>query len=74
MAMHFAIFLTYDTLIIKTEALCLVSDEGRVKYLLLLYFVTRATPIDDINSKSHKTELKSRYNYSTNRIKSKSRH
>ena len=27
--------------------------------LLATHFVTRVTPIDDINSKSHKTELKS---------------
>ena len=39
-----------------------------------MYFVTRATPIDDIDSKSHKTELKSSRNYSTNHTKSKSRH
>ena len=33
------------------------------------YFVTRTMPIDDIDDKSHKTELKSSKNYSTNHIK-----
>ena len=39
-----------------------------------MHFITRTTPIDDIDGKSHKTELKSRRNYSTNHINSKSRH
>ena len=34
---HFAIFLTYDTPTFKTKVLCLVSNEGRVKHLVLLY-------------------------------------
>ena len=76
---HFAIFHTYNTYF-KAEALHLVSDEGLVKCLLLLYkwliqpylslifwllatsdaFLTRVMPIiDDIDSKSHKTGLKS---------------
>ena len=42
--------------------------------LLAMHFVTRVTPIDDIDSKSHKTELKSSHNYSTNHLKSKLRH
>ena len=37
-------------------------------------FVTRTTPIDDIDSKSYKTEVKSSRNYSTNHIKPKSCH
>ena len=73
----------YDLPTLKTKALCLVTNEGRLKRLLLLYewliqpylsllwlllathFVTRVTPIDDIDVKSHKTELKSSRNYST---------
>ena len=39
-----------------------------------MYFIIRATPIDDINDKSHKTELKSSINYSTNHMKSNSCH
>ena len=42
--------------------------------LLTTHFVTRVTPIDEIDGKSHKTELKSSRNYSTNHLKSKSRH
>ena len=42
--------------------------------LLATHFVTRVTPIDDIDGKSHKMELKSSYNYSTNHLKSKSHH
>ena len=30
-----------------------------------MHFVTRAVPIDDIDGKSHKTELKSNHNHST---------
>ena len=93
--MHFAIFIdthTYDTPTSKTKALCLVSNEGRVKHLLLLckrliqpylnllwlqlatHFATRVTPIDDIDGKSHKMELKISRNNSTNPINSKSCH
>ena len=39
-----------------------------------MHFVTRATTIDNIDDKSHKTELKSRRNYSTNHRKCKSCH
>ena len=92
LAMHFVIFYPYDKLTFKTKALRLVSNEGRVKCLLLLYkwiiqrylsllwlqlamhFTTRAMLINDIDGKSHKMELKSSRNYSTNHIKSKSRH
>ena len=31
-----------------------------------MHFITRATPIDDIDGKRHKMELKSCHNYSTN--------
>ena len=41
---------------------------------LVTHFITRAMPIDDIDGKSHKTELKSSHNYSTNCVKSKSHH
>ena len=34
--------------------------------LLATHFVTRVTPINDIDGKSHKTVLKSSHNYSTN--------
>ena len=37
LATHFAIFDWYDTPTFKTEALRLVSNEGRLKRLLLLY-------------------------------------
>ena len=37
MAMHFAIFHQHDTPTFKTKALHLISDEGRLKRLLLLY-------------------------------------
>ena len=71
---HFVIFHPYDTPTFKTKALRLVTIEGGLKRLLLLYkwliqpylsllwlllamhFVTRVTPIDDIDGKSHKTE------------------
>ena len=33
-----------------------------------MHFVTGTTPIDDIDGKSHKTELNSSHNYSTNRL------
>ena len=61
----------YDTFTFKSKALCLASNEGRVKCLLLLYkrliqpylwlllvmhFVTRIMPINDIDSKSVLTE------------------
>ena len=36
-----------------------------------MHFVTMATPINNINGKSHKTKLKSSRNYSINRIKVK---
>ena len=39
-----------------------------------MHFVTRATPMDDMNGKSHKMELKYSHDYSTNCIKSKSCH
>ena len=39
-----------------------------------MHFVTRAAPIDDIDGKSYKMEVKSSRNYSTNDIKPKSRH
>ena len=42
--------------------------------LLATHFVIRVMPIDNINSKSDKTELKSSHNYSTNHLKSKSCH
>ena len=42
--------------------------------LLATHFVTRVMPIDSIDSKSHKTELKSSCNYLTYHLKSKSRH
>ena len=82
----------YDTPTFKTKALRLVTNEGRLERLLLLYkqviqpylsllwlllamyFVTRVTPFDNINGKSHKMELKSCRNYSTNYLKSKSCH
>ena len=35
--MHFVIFHPYDTPTFKTNALCLVSNEGQVRRLLLLY-------------------------------------
>ena len=72
----FAIFPMYDTPTFKTKALYLVSNEGRVKRLLLLYkqiiqpytsllwlllathFIASGTPMDDIDSKSHKMQLK----------------
>ena len=38
---------------------------------LAIHFVTRATPIDEIDGKSHKMEPKSFHNYSTNHLKSK---
>ena len=38
------------------------------------HFITMATPINDIDGKSHKGEMKSGRNYSFNHIKSKSRH
>ena len=41
---------------------------------LVMHFVTRALPINDIDGKSYKTEVKSSRNYSTNHIKSKSHH
>ena len=68
------------------KTLHLVTIEGRLKCLLLLYkwliqpylsllwlflathFITRVTPIDDIEGKSHKAELKSSRNYSTNHL------
>ena len=82
---------TYDTPTFKTEALHLVSNEGQVKHLSLLHirinsylsllwlnlamdFVTEVTTIDDIDSKSHTTELKSSHVYSTNHLTTKSRH
>ena len=34
----------------------------------------KAMPINDIDGKNHKTELKSSHNYSTNCLKSKSHH
>ena len=37
LAMHFAIFDSYNTPTFKTEVLCLVGNEGWVKRLLLLY-------------------------------------
>ena len=37
-----------------------------------MHFVTRATPVDDIDGKSHKIELKSSRNYSTNYINANS--
>ena len=40
----------------------------------MMHFVTRAMSIDDIDGKSHKTELKSSHNCSTNCIKLKSCH
>ena len=39
---------------------------------LATYFATRATPINDIDGKGHKTDLKSSKTYSTNHIKSNS--
>ena len=39
-----------------------------------MYFITRATPIDEIDGQSHKMKLKSNRNYLTNHTKSKSRH
>ena len=42
--------------------------------LLATCFVARVMSINDINSKCHKTELKSSRNYSTNNLQSKSRH
>ena len=39
-----------------------------------MHFVTRTTPINKIDGKSHKTELKSSRNYSTNHTKSKLHH
>ena len=42
--------------------------------VLVTHFITRATPIDDIDGKNHKTELKSSRKNSTNHTKSKSRH
>ena len=72
----------YDTPTFKTKVLRLVSNEGQLKRLLLLYkwliqpylsllwlllathFVTRVTPIDNIDGKTHKTELQSSCNYS----------
>ena len=84
---HFAIFHPYDIPTFRTKALCLASSEGQLKCFLLLYkrliqislfwllpatdFVTRVTPIDDIDSKCHKMELKSSRNYSTNHLMSK---
>ena len=41
---------------------------------MAMHFIIRASPIDDINGKSHKMELISSRNYLTNHIKSKSRH
>ena len=38
------------------------------------HFIAMATPINDIDGKSHKGEMKSSRNYSINHIKSKSRH
>jgi len=38
----------------------------------MTHFVTRATPIEDIDSKSHKTSQKSSRDYSTSHLKSKS--
>ena len=83
---------SYNTPTFKAKALRLVTNEGRLKHLLLLYkwliqpylsllclllathFVTRVMPIDRINGKSHKTELKSSHNYSAYHLKSKSCH
>ena len=45
-----------------------------LRLLLAMHFATRVTPIDDIDGKSHKMELKSSRNYSINHLKSKSRH
>ena len=41
---------------------------------LATHFVTMGMPIDDIDGKSHKTELKSIRNHSTNHLKSKPRY
>ena len=41
---------------------------------LTMHFVTRTMPINEIDGKSHKTELKSSRKYSTNHIKVKSCH
>ena len=38
--------------------------------LLVTHFVTSVTPIADIDRKSHKTELESSHDYSTNHFKS----
>ena len=37
--------------------------------LLAMHFVTRVTPIDDIDGKSHKMKRRSSRNYSTNHLK-----
>ena len=51
-------FYPYDTPTFKTNVFRLVSNEGRIKYPLMLlkpflatHFVTRATPIVDIDGK-----------------------
>ena len=86
--MHFVIFHLQDTPTFKTKVLRLASNERGLQHILLRYkqiiqsflavtgdaFVTRATPIVDIDGKNHKTELKSSRYYSTNHIKPKSRH
>ena len=41
---------------------------------MAMHFVSRAMPINDINSKSYNTKLKSSRNYLTNHLKLKSRH
>ena len=57
---------------------CILMDNAALPWSSLAvtatHFITRAAPIDDIDGKSHKIELKGSRNYSTNPMESKSRH
>ena len=57
---------------------CILTDNTALPWSSLavtaMHFITRVAPIDDIDGKSHKMELKGSRNYSTNPMESKSRH